>query len=325
MVKYDFKISFYNYDRTQYIMFLKPKLVINTEDTKAYVEISINNDYREISGLAYKVANLKIYNVPQTFNENKKLNISFHDAIVIYYKRLAYTRKYHFLLSGLIKTPMDTDYLSRDFSVDYEIVNGVVNDQINHAFLRRQTPKDPTSPLVAKQINFKGQTISEAIKAVCKGRERLKLPDSIANKKITIAFTCGSFDEFQATLSRNYAVYCRREPKEAQNRLEAIYLFYHGDTLSQETSPKAIPIPLEKFGLHFIPQQEIRTTTESRRLQTHWNAQVLYTEKIYLNDIVSFYDRFNNLVTGRVVETSGALSNRGSCVLNLLILDFKKN
>ncbi|QMU99798.1 DUF693 family protein (plasmid) [Borrelia sp. A-FGy1] len=156
MIKYDFKIEFYNYDDAKYIVASKPKLTIDTEKTRAYTEISIGNNYAAESGMLYKSGTLKVYNVPLTFNQDRRLNIKFHDAIKISYKKLAYSREYHFLLNGLIHTPMDTDYLSRDFSVDYDITNSIFNVKINSIFQEQKDSTRLDSPLIKRNINFKG-------------------------------------------------------------------------------------------------------------------------------------------------------------------------
>ncbi|WKC58461.1 DUF693 family protein [Borrelia sp. P9F1] len=323
MIRYDFKIEFYNYDDTKYVVASKPKLIIDTEQTRTHVTLSIGNNYGSESGMLYKTGSLKIYNVPQTFNVDKKLNIKFHDAVKISYKKLTYSREYHFLLNGLINTPMDTDYISRDFSVDYEVTNSMINYKISNIFQEREDPRNPKSKIIKRNINFKGRSISAAIREVFKGNEELHLPTSIANNTINRAFTCGSLDEFLTALARNYAIICKVEPKDRNNNIDAVYRFYY-KTVPKESGGKFIkPLLLEKFGLHFIPQQELKYAPESRQQIIYWNAQVLYTHRIEVNTRVSFHDRFNNLITGVVEETSGSLASRGPCVLNLSIKDDK--
>ncbi|AYE37011.1 hypothetical protein DB313_05590 (plasmid) [Borrelia turcica IST7] len=323
MVKYDFKIEFYNYDDTNYIIASKPKLTIDTALSKAYIELTIGNNYGTESGMLYKAGSLKIYNVPQTFNENKQLNIKFHDAVKISYKKLAYSNEYHFLLNGLIHTPMDTDYLSRDFSVDYDITNSILNYKINSIFREPADPTSINSPLIKRNINFKGKSIGEAISTVFKGNEELHLPKNITNTKINRAFTCSSLNEFLTALARNYTIICKVEPQDKNNNIDSVYHFYYKTVPKEGGDSFLKPLALEKFGLHFIPQQELKYSTETRQQLVYWNAQVLYTHRIEVNTRVSFNDRFNNLITGVVEETSGSLSNRGACVLNLSIKDDK--
>ncbi|QMU99799.1 DUF693 family protein (plasmid) [Borrelia sp. A-FGy1] len=159
---------------------------------------------------------------------------------------------------------------------------------------------------------------------VFKGNEELFLPANIANTKINHSLTCNSLNEFLTALARNYTIICKAEPQDKNNNIDIIYRFYYKSIAARENESKSFkPLALEKFGLHFIPQQDLKYSQESRQQLVYWNAQVLYTHKIAINDRVSFYDRFNNLITGRVEETSAFLSSRGPCVLNLSIKDDK--
>ncbi|MBB6208597.1 hypothetical protein HNQ06_001127 [Borrelia lanei] len=163
LLQYDFKIEFYNTDKSKKsidgIPFAEeiPKIIINTQDG-IHIDISISNVYSNIHTISSKQAKVVLWNLPLDFTDH----IKFGDIVKIHYKKFAHEKNFDFIMAGTLGPPMSTDYPGGDFSVELDI---------------RLLTKSNFFNRKLENKNFKGKTVQEAIESVFPNRNILNMDE----------------------------------------------------------------------------------------------------------------------------------------------------
>ncbi|AWG43350.1 hypothetical protein CR532_05275 (plasmid) [Candidatus Borreliella tachyglossi] len=303
LLKYDFLVEFYNATTLKNsigggIPEVHPKVVIKTE-WGVHVDISINDVLSNHNIIASKQAKLQIWNLPLTFNDEIKVN----DIVKIYYKKFADEKAYDFIMGGYLGVPMSTDYASGDFSVEYEI--HLVSKS---NFYNRELNKE-----------FKGMRVVDAISFVFENKAIIKLSQKDQNRVIDESFYAKTPKEFIEKLTKKYVSNIKTDVGLITSDVDCNFIFSN-----IEPTPvldKARYVPLEDYGLEFIPQQEISFATNRNYSIIFWNAKLTYTHKLRIGDKVSFKDALSNLIKCTIDQTNATLSNTGECSLSLKLHD----
>ncbi|AFI31667.1 DUF693 family protein [Borrelia crocidurae] len=302
MIKYDFKIEFYNshiLDNSttgDSIPEDNPKIVIETHNG-IHVDISISDLYSSYKYVASKQAKLTLWNLPLDFTESIKEG----DIVKIFYKKFYDAKQYDFIMAGYLGVPMSTDYPSGDFSVDLELHLASKSNFFNRKLENTQ---------------FKGMTVEDAIKSAFPNRNIINMSIKDRSTIITESFYAETPKEFVEKITKKYVQNIKTDIGN-NNGVECNYIF----TNINLSEPDSKYIPLEYFGLEFIPQQEISIGTTRKIRMIYWRAKIMYTHTLKVGTKVSFIDSLGQKIKNTILETSAILSNTGECSLMLKLHD----
>uniref|UniRef100_UPI0004661B28 DUF693 family protein n=2 Tax=Borrelia persica TaxID=44448 RepID=UPI0004661B28 len=201
-----------------------------------------------------------------------------------------------------------------DFSVDLEIHLATKSNYFNREL-------DPNQ--------FYGMTVEEAIKSAFPNRNIINMSYEDRTKIITESFCANTPREFLEKITKKYVQSVRtdiipkdhkqllQEANRGQTHVDCNYIFTNATPPSSDIDY----LPLEDFGLQFIPQQEIAIGSNMTIRFIYWNATVMYTHKLKVGDRVSFIDGLGKTIKNTILETSATLSNTGECSLMLKLYD----
>lgn len=312
LIKYDFKIEFYNPSKTSTKNITseeKPKIIIKTEDG-IHIDISISDMYSSNNYVCAKKSKLTLWNLPIDFTDN----VNEGDIVKISYKKFADSKDYDFIMAGYLGVPMSTDYPNGDFSVDLEIHLATKSNYFNRKLKINQ---------------FQGMSVENAIKSAFPGKCIINMSYAERTKIITESFCANTPLEFLEKITKKYVQSVRTDivPKEhtqlikesalGNTHVECNYIFTNATPAEQNTNY----LPLEDFGLQFIPQQEITIGSTLSIRFIYWNAKVMYTHKLKVGDRIKFIDSLGKEVKSSIIESNAILSNTGECSLILKLYD----
>ncbi|WP_417903050.1 DUF693 family protein [Borreliella bissettiae] len=305
LLQYDFKIEFYNVDKSKKSIdgtpFPKeiPKIIINTQDG-IHVDISISNRFSsELNTISSKQAKIVLWNLPLDFTDDIKVG----DILKIYYKKFAHEKNFDFIMAGTLEPPMSTDYPGGDFGVELEV---------------RLLTKSNFFNRELENKNFKGKTVQEAIESVFPNRNIINMDKEDRLKIIDKNFYAPTPKEFIEKIKKGkYVDNVITDVGYNNLEIECNFIFTNYKQVGENIYYEA----LEDYGLEFIPQQEIDIDPEFKIRRIYWNAQIFFTHKLRVGDKVSFRDGLGKVVKNTILETSARLSNTGDCSLTLKLYD----
>ena len=304
MINYEFKITIS--ERTS----RSKKYEIFCNNQGVQMSGSLSSSFVQQNITAYYRGTVTLKNVGFTFGQENSKGpiIQFGDYLTIEY-RTNFTKKgvWNYLFSGAIGIMEDSDNEGGDF--DFVIP---VNQIARNSFFSLRIDK-----------NFQGKTIKSSLEEVLGSRlKEIVLPNDVQNKVIDESFYCNTVNEFLNRIQLWGGFALRTDFGSEINTASDQSLFIAQERSSwQEKISKENAKNLEKFGLHFIPQQDLEYKEINSRVFIYWNATTLLTNKINVGDTVSFRDRLGEEQFGVVLDKSYSFSTRGACTTEIRFID----
>lgn len=303
MITYRFKVEFFQSSTDIYRETDKIYEIISS-NLGVHLNGSVTSQWVTDTAVSYFNTKLQIFNLG--FNFNQKLK--WGNRVVISYET-TFSKGWKFLISGIMGIPLKKDLDNGD-----NVLNLDIFQVSRNAFLRNTLNQ-----------NFQNMTIIQSLQKVLGNRlGKISISQETQNKIIKGSFFCNTIEEFLNRIQSYGGFSIKTNLGSSINALTDSNLFnvQERSSLISSFDPQNIKF-LEKFGLHFIPEESQESNNELNITYKYWNPIILLTNGVSVGDSVFFKNQLGKAIQGIVQTVSYSFSTRGACISRLRILDLE--